>query len=719
MPSPTAPNPIAQPGATAAGRARVASRRTRASGVLGAAVVVAIGLALWSYWRSGPDIGPSPAPAAPPDVAAPAAAAGPASSSAPAVGTADLERGPAAPEAVRVAAPPAADFPQGLRGLVLDEADQPLAGIDVYLLESPSNDLVALPLLLQQRHLMGPLSSARTKDDGTFAISLQMVQDKVYELRVVSPRHATARLGGLRLLQGEWHDVGAITLVPGATLRGRVTVEGRADIPVPQAVVTVEAGTAFEDVAQRSLPGQERGLSTTVDANGFYELRHAPSRGVVQVSAVAPGFARVLRPNIELSTTHPIELDFGLPPGQSVAGQIVDGNDRPVAGARIEAWAQQGTASALLGHSDSSGRFDVLGMRALPHRLRVSARGFQTQDVPDVQPGRDDLRIVLQARGTVRVRVLTPEGAVLRSYQLSLRRYFEEQGGQIGLVVDVPEQRVRLDGMTDFAELRGVPNGTFKCQVVADGYAKTFSAPITFPISNNEADTAAAGGDGEVQTIDVRLSSGATLRGRVFDEAGRPLGGATVTTQADGATPDNPLTKMLAGGLPDKITPQRATTDADGSFVLTQLALADYQLEVTHPDACRTIVPGLRLDTVGLRTLPAIRMLTGAVVAGRATVGGRVAGQIKVVLATDATGDGAADRDALRLETVTDAEGHFEMPRRVPPGSYVLRAAVVGTAEPEAQIFQQLLQMRRSSTPIAVLAGAARIECNIDLPTDH
>ncbi|MEO6594600.1 MAG: carboxypeptidase regulatory-like domain-containing protein [Planctomycetota bacterium] len=742
--------------ATPTPSARTAPERPATMGplarLLGASLAVVIGLGFWLYWRSGPDIGPASAsstPAASAVIDTGSTAAEPGGRVGPSASVGRVEHQPATTDGERVAAPPA-PFAQGLRGLVLNEADQPLRGIDVYLIESPSNDPLALPLLLQQRHAMGLLSATRTSEDGSFAISLQMVRDKIYEVHLVSADHATTRLGGLRLLTGQWHDLGVITLVSGSTLRGRVTVEGREDIPVPLATVTVEVGTAFEDAALRLLPGRERGLSTTVDANGYFELLHAPSRGVVRVWAVAPGFARVLRHNIELTTTRPIEINFGLPPGQSVGGRIVDGSDRPVQGARVEAWPQHGAAPALLAQSDSNGHFEVLGMLALPHRLRVFARGFQNHEVAGVQPGRHDLHIALQARGTARVRVLLPDGTVQRSYQLSLRRYFADRGsqdlgsqdlgrqdsgrldtgGQIGLVVDVPEQRVRLDRMTDFAELQGVPMGTFKCQVVADGYAKTLSEPIVFGQGEAPGRTLgdSASGGGEVQSIDIVLSTGATLRGRVFDEAGRPLPGATVATQADGATPDSPLSKMLAGALPDKITVGRATTAADGSFALEHLALADYQLEVTHPDACRTIIAGLRLDTASERTLPAIQLVAGALVTGRATVGGRTAGQIKVVLTTEpiadpqtgpAPAERSIDRGALRLETVTDAEGHFQLPRRVPPGTYVLRAAVVGTAEPEAQIFQQLLQMRRSSTTVSVVAGQPRVDCTIDLPSDR
>lgn len=678
--------------------------------------IVALGLAcvaVGAFWltpgASGPaetppvavGAGASPVPSAPP--------AAPAASAPPSAAAADALRTEAAPPTRSPS--PATNCPQGLRGLVIDEDQRPLSGLAVYLVDSAANEPLAMPVLRQQRDAFGPVASAESGVDGAFAVGLPVAQDKIYELCVVSPHHAVARVGGLRLLAGEWHDLGAITMTQGATLRGRVTVAGRDDIPVPLATVSVEVGAAFADAALRALPGAGQGLVATADITGNYELRHVPSRGIVQAIAVAPGFARLRKPNIELRLDGPVEVNFALLPGQSLAGAIGNAAGAAVASARIEAWPQHAAGDPLITHSDENGHFEVLGLLPGKHRVRVIARGYEPLDERDVEPGRSDLRFVLQAQSRVRVRVVTPGGETLRSYQLGLRRAFPEQGDQIAAVAEVPEQRVRLDGLTDWAEVSGVPIGVFRCQVEAEGFAKTLSDVI-----DNGRRPGEAAGPRQFDVV-VTMSQGATLRGRVVDESGAPLAGATVLTQADGTLPDSPFYRMIAGAIPDKITALRTTTRADGSFLLPTLALADYQLLVEHEDACRTVVPGLRLDRAGERVLPPIAMAGGALVSGRATVAGRTVGQVKVVLTTPPTLTAA--KDAIRLETITDAAGVYRMPRRVPPGTYELRAAVVGTTEPEAQIFRQLLQLQRSSIPLVVSPGQRQVEHDIDLPSDH
>ncbi len=606
---------------------------------------------------------------------------------------------------------PAAHFPQGLRGLLLDESSRALAGLSVYLVDSAGNDPLAIPLLTRQRDAFSPVASAESAVDGTFALGLPVAQDKIYEVYVLSPTHATARLGGLRLLAGQWHDLGAITLTAGATLRGRVTVVGREDIPIVGAVVAVEIGGTFADAALRALPGAGHGLVATADVTGAYELRHVPSRGIVQVAAVAPGFARLLKQNIELSTERAVEVNFGLAPGHSLSGTIVDVAGGPISNARVEAWPQQPASGPLLAQSDDRGQFTVLGLLTGPHRLRVQTKGFAPHDELNVMPDRTDLRIVMQQQSRIRVRVVSDNGNTLRSYQIGLRRYFPEQNGQIASVAEVPEQRVRLDGLTDTIELTGVPTGRFVCQVEAEGFAKSLSPEI-----DNVRETGADPGPREFDIV-VTMHRGGVLRGRVLDETGAPIVGANISTQANGTMPDSPFFRMLAGSVPDRITVTKTTTDRDGQFVLPTLALADYQLLVEHPEACRTFVRGLRIERPVEVIVPPIRLFGGATIRGRATIAGRVVGQIKVVLSTPSTQTNATD--AVRLETVTDAEGAFLMPRRVPPGTYELRAAVVGTAEPEAQIFRQIFQLQRSSTLVSVAPGQRQVERDIDLPSDH
>ena len=671
---------------------------TARSGIAAALGLVAVALfAWWIFTNADPAIGPAPdASVRPPTpAAAPITPAGIAHE--PILSTRD--------PAARPEHDPAADARQGFRGVVVSAHGEPLAEVAVHLLESSLNDPLAMPWILQQRLPLGPLTSARTAADGTFAIGLPVAQDKLYELFFVDAAHAAVRLTNLRMRPDEWFDVGAVTMVPGITVTGRVSIEG-SGLPVPAAVVSVEAGTSFVDAALRALPSGDRGLSALVDATGHFELRNTPRLGVVRLTAAAPGFARVVRPDVNLSAPGPLEVDFVLPPALTIQGRITDEQNRGVAGARVEAWPRQSWASPLVGVSERDGRFVVGTLAAGPYAVRVVARGFRTHAQPDVAAGGADLFVSLTQNGSVRLRVRLPTGAPVRNFHANLRRFYAERGGQIAFVADVPGQRVRLDDRTDFAEIDGIPDGTFVFQVASEGFATTLSPPFTIDQAVRRSD------------VDVVLTTGATLAGQVLDESGRPLAEATVTTEPDGAMMDSPTWRMLAGAVPDRITIATTNTDADGRFELPLLAFGDYQLQIRHPDTCWTREPGIRLTVPARQTLAPIRLLRGSVVTGRATIGGAIAPRMKIVL-TSPSNRAGQPTDGFRLETLAEPDGRFRFPRRVPPGMYELRAAVVDTHDSPGGHFRHLRQLQRSAVGLAVTAGQDRIERDIDLPNDH
>lgn len=610
-----------------------------------------------------------------------------------------------APRLTPTEPPRQAPTAQGLRGVVVDRRGQALPGIAVHLLDAVSNE--PLQAGAMSAATLAPLASTQSDADGAFAIGLPVVQDRQYELCFVSPTHALLRSGPYRLLSGEWHDLGAIVLQGGATVRGRVTMAGRPDIPVPNATVRIELGSTFADAVLQALPDDSPGLVARSNGSGDYEIAHAPGRGTVTVTALAAGFARVQRRDVVLRGDRIVQVDFALPAGQSLFGSVVDELGAAIDGARVQAWTVRSPSTPLSAHADARGVFAVHGLLPETYRVRAEAPGFEPTELLPVAPGSRDLRLILAARGAIRLRVRTPEGTPLRSFRVALRRTFAGPPVQLGNVPDVPERQVHLGPAADSYELGDVPAGLFVVEVTADGLAKTFSREIDHRRDPTRPPPP------RWHDVDVVMSPGALLRGRVLAEDGTPLVGALVATERSGVDPDSPLHAVLGKTLPERVTLTSARTDAFGEFLLPQLANGNYQLQVAHPEACRELVRDIALADGEERTLPPIRLQRGAEITGRATVGGQPAGQIKVVLTRAATN---GQRGGLRLETVTDSRGAFRLPARVPPGEYVLRGAVVGAAEPEAQIDQQLLQLQRSSTNVSVPPGQALVQRDFDIP---
>ena len=683
-------------------------------------LAVGIAVAAFAWWPDASTPGPAPLPpadgstdgteapaigAANGGVPGPATTDGRAASAGDGTTTDDLT-----PD--RTGLPGPAEQPQGVRGQIVDERGAARAGIAVHLIESGRND----PLRQVQRDMLAAVASCRSAADGGFALGLPIAEDKLYDLLVVSPEHAMLHRSGLRLVPDDWLDLGPLQLQPGTTIRGQVTIAGRGGLPVPQAVVQLLPAGTFADVAISALPDGEGSPIAEVAPDGFYELRRAPTRGVVRLAAWAPGFARVIRKDIELQEGGETRVDFELPPGRMVFGRVRSSDGTAIAGAHVEARPQRPDLPILHGFSDSNGEFRIDGLHPGSHDVRAAAVGFRTADWPEVDTSAP-LELVLEEQHRVRVTATARTGRVLRSYRMTLRRFFPKdldapldeatlRSGEIGAVPDVRPQRVALDSATDAAELVGVPDGTFVVEVEAEGYAKVSSLPFRL-----DAEAVAS-------TVDVHVTvhQGAVLRGVVTDERGQPLAGATVTSQRDGLMPDHPLMRVLQGNVPQRATTRTVRTDAEGRFLLENLALADYQLLVEHPDACRSIERGIPCQAPTERALPPIRLQRGAIVHGRASIDGRITGQMKILLTTPP--EVPAER-SIRLETVTDGEGRYRFARRIPPGEYVLRGAAVASATPETEIFEQLRQLSRSSTRLLVAPGKDLVEHDLAIETDR
>ena len=65
------------------------------------------------------------------------------------------------------------------------------------------------------------------------------------------------------------------------------------------------------------------------------------------------------------------------------------------------------------------------------------------------------------------------------------------------------------------------------------------------------------------------------------------------------------------------------------------------------------------------------------------------------------------------VEAVSNNDGFFTLPRRVPPGVYEMRARILATRNAEEDVFVQMQQMQRSAVQVAVPAGRDLVEQDV------
>lgn len=176
-----------------------------------------------------------------------------------------------------------------------------------------------------------------------------------------------------------------------------VRVRGPAGEQVPGAQVKITWKRA-DDLTTRVFAGAPDPALRRTNQDGV--LRRAPvPDGLVTIAVSHPAYASVgVEVEVTLDSPEVVEVDVTLVAPTTLTGSVVDGEGRPVGGAKVSArpvGAQSSYAFASA-TADAQGRFRLEGLHPGANRLEVRARGFET-NARDVQAPAEDLEIRLLA----------------------------------------------------------------------------------------------------------------------------------------------------------------------------------------------------------------------------------------------------------------------------------------------------------------------------------
>jgi len=594
--------------------------------------------------------------------------------------------------------------PQGVHGVVFTPSSTPAPDCKVFLVESTSGaDLFRMMQLAQKGITLPPVASSKTDEQGRFALGVQACDPtKALEIRIVSDAYSDFNYPGIRLQPNKWYDAGEIKLQSGLTLTGQVTVAASNGMPIAEAEVSIKPASGAFDV--NLIPGRERGIVVRTDAGGFFRAVNVPS-GLHSVTAVAPGYARLVHSNVTVNEQSENRLNFELAPGLAISGRVLDASGTGIPRAKITAVAMSSKTPVTADtYADDNGRFEILGLLEGPYQLTAKAEGFVDANEKPIMAGAKDLELVVEKQGSVRLTVLGKNGQLVREYGVVVKKYFSGQPppanpGQTQQPVGVtqtatepsygntmiPMQNVRnpKDGI---AVIEGLDPDTYALQVTARGYAMSFSDPFTIAV------------DVEPPLITVALNEGGVIAGQVVGPGGQPVPGATVETRPNDLD-DNPFTNMFMSMIPTKVTRTQVQTGADGRFEIKLLNPGRYQLRFTHPDYVEKFVKDNDVVVGQTLNLPPTILPVGSVLTGTVRVAGKPTGQVKVTVSSKADPSAALPRTAgFQCESFTDGDGRYVMPKRLAPGLYEVMAAQQTLSNPLLQI----VQFQRSKQEISV-----------------
>lgn len=449
-------------------------------------------------------------------------------------------------------------------------------------------------------------------------------------------------------------------LRPAASLSGVVTGP---DGPVAGADVTADVWNPLRG----SVPSR-----TVTDTEGAYRFGGLPE-GRARIVVARPGYVQVASPGggwrspsppdpgavVEIPLRGEARHDVRLERGARITGRTVAPGEAPVAAALVEALADGVVVQRAT--SDATGMFAIDGAPLRTAiRLRASCEGYATAELevggipdPDAAAG-DPVRLVLETLGSVRGRVLGPDGAPAA-----------------GAWVQVAPARVALE--TGY-EIVSVWQRATRRPVAADG---TFEAPVEDLDAGSRGDVVVrAGAPGLAPVLSERLPAGAADAGTLRLDAGHRLEGRVVA--ADGSGPvANAEIEFMNERLPPALGQRRdwsavgrnnmpfefvARSDADGRFVVEGLPAWRYELRV-NAEGFGGAGPTVAVPQEAPATVELDRLLP---IAGRVEDEGGAVVAGAMVVAHDPGGGPAG-------QTESKADGTFELPW-LGEGRFVLEA---------------------------------------------
>ncbi|WP_191264027.1 carboxypeptidase regulatory-like domain-containing protein [Comamonas sp. JC664] len=191
-----------------------------------------------------------------------------------------------------------------------------------------------------------------------------------------------------------------LALEPRASVEVTVSAEGR----------RVEGADVVLWVEQEGIFRSDRPSGS----DGMVPMRGMPA-GTYSMMASHPDYQPSERREVTISDGQTLKLEAELKPGAPLRGEVVDGQNAPVAGATLVV-VPRGADPV---QSDASGRFEFRSLRpGRGYRLEVRHTGYDQVERAEGTAGGPPVRVVLKKRDVFRGRVVGDDGAPVRRFRV-------------------------------------------------------------------------------------------------------------------------------------------------------------------------------------------------------------------------------------------------------------------------------------------------------------
>ncbi|HJZ88376.1 MAG TPA: carboxypeptidase regulatory-like domain-containing protein [Polyangia bacterium] len=346
---------------------------------------------------------------------------------------------------------------------------------------------------------------------------------------------------------------GELTLLPGETLRGVELLLGKEGITIRGHVYDSGGGAIAGAQVRAARHSKDEGdiFQVAADAQGAYAITLA--RGNYTFTADAEGYAPEER---FVSVKGEETVDFKLNPAATLRGRVVmRGRGEPVPGATVRLTPERGWWEEKQAQTDAQGVFELKDLD--PGAYQLSARkgalvGHLSRTVEVTLGGfLGDVTIEVDRGRTISGQVRTKNGAPVAEAKLRLG---EGSWGGFG-------GRVRATSG---------PSGSYQIEGLLPGKYAVHAHKAGFAPARKENLVVA---DRDLEHVDLELSEGAEVSGKVVGKDGQGIAGAAVWGFVSSG-----------GGVWGASSSASDRSGADGSFKLKDLGAGQLHLHAEHPD---------------------------------------------------------------------------------------------------------------------------------------
>ena len=523
----------------------------------------------------------------------------------------------------------------------------------------------------------GALASATAGADGAFALTVPPIPGKevLFRVRVAARGAITADLSGV-FDASETDDLGELPLRKAETMAGRVVGPGGA--PVAGARVTLRARGRF-DASFGLVPVP---AETTTGVDGTFRFEAAASeRNELLVEAAG------------LATTRVAAVKGGAQPraialatGASLAGSVKRRDGKAAAGVVVR-YEATGLETRWI-ETGADGAFHLVD---LPSR-----RGSVVADAGD--DGFAEALGVTPGPGAKPVALALAPPTVLEGRTLDVSTLKPVPRVKLSVTV-VEEPLVARSGADGRYRIRGLRPGEVHVRADEPRHVRWTRGNVQLE-------------KGATKVLDVPLTRGASLSGRVVDEERRPVAEAKVLVSDGEESPFGMVMRAMGGDPAAKIRSR-----ADGTFSATRLPPGENQrLTVQHPDYEKATLGGISLVAGGARTGAVVTLRRGLVVTGsvKDLEGSPIPG-VEVALSQSRVVRSSSGGRRMQMSfggvseiapAKSGSDGRFEL-KGVPPGDFALTANGPGWATETVDPLKLARDVRPDPVDIVLAPGAA------------